>query len=61
MSANYSGLLAAVYHQLNSYTTSEDKDVSTFSSSISLSVLVQLIPNSVLQWFPNLGSLKTPN
>ena len=60
-STSGSVLLVTAYHQLNSYTTSEDIVVSTFSSSITLSVLVQLIPNSVLQWFPNLGSLNTPN
>ena len=60
-SATGSVLLVAAYHQLNSYTTSKDIDVSTLSSSITLSVLVQLILNLVLQWFPNLGSLNRPN
>ena len=60
-SARGSVLLVAAYHQLNSYTTSEDIDVSTLSSSITLLVLVQLIPNLVLQWFPNLGSLNRTN
>ena len=60
-SASGSVLLVAAYHQLNSYTTSKDIDVSTLSSSITLSVLVQLILNLVLQWFPNLGSLNRPN
>ena len=60
-SATGSVLLVAAYHQLNSYTTSKDIDVSTLSSSITLSVVVQLILNLVLQWFPNLGSLNRPN
>ena len=48
-SATGSVLLVAAYHQLNSYTTSKDIDVSTLSSSITLSVLV--LSSSVVSKF----------